>query len=322
MDTRQLGGLWPVSALTLGGGGIGQVWGTTTREESIATARAAVAGGITLLDLAPSYGDGEAERVIGEAFGGRLPDGVRVTTKHGLGAPPAAEVYDRLRASLEGSLERMRIERVDLFFLHNMIVPDPPAGGDVPARATPRSLFVEAVRPAFERLVAEGRVGAWALTGIGVPSALLETVAEDPPPAAMQCITNLLDSPGGLARYDESPRPRAMIAAAQARGVGVMGIRAVQAGALTDALDRPLADDHPEMVDFRRAAPLRAIAAELGVSTARLAHRYALSMAGVDTVVLGVKNRAELQDCVAAEADGLLDAELSARIDRAVSGGE
>jgi aryl-alcohol dehydrogenase-like predicted oxidoreductase len=316
VETRHLGQLWPVSALTLGGGGIGQVWGETTRAEAVETVREAVAAGITLLDLAPSYGDGEAERVVGEAFGGALPAGVRVTTKHRLDAPPAAEVYDRLRASLEASLERMRLDHVDLFFLHGSIVPD----GDPlpePAPGTPRSLFASAVRPAFERLVSEGLAGAWGITGIGVPSALLETIAEDPAPAAAQIVANLLDSPGGLRRFDEPPRPRDLIAAAHERGVGVLGIRAVQAGALTDGLDRELPDDHPEQRDFARAAPFRAIARELGVSAASLAHRYALSIDGVDTVVLGVKNRTELRECVQAAADGPLDRELVVRIDRA-----
>ena len=61
MQTRQLGSLWPVSALTLGGGGLGQLWGETSREEAVATARAAVEGGITLLDMAPGYGRGEQD---------------------------------------------------------------------------------------------------------------------------------------------------------------------------------------------------------------------------------------------------------------------
>src|SRR5690349_4448773 len=81
MEARQLGALWPVSSLTLGGGGIGNVWGATTRGEAVATVKAAVDAGITLLDLAPGYGRGEAEMVVGEAFGGRLPEGVRTTTK-------------------------------------------------------------------------------------------------------------------------------------------------------------------------------------------------------------------------------------------------
>jgi aryl-alcohol dehydrogenase-like predicted oxidoreductase len=315
VELRRLGRLWPVSALTLGGGGIGGSWGPRTREESVATVQEAVEHGVTLLDVAPTYGDGEAELVVGEAFAGRLPEGVRVTTKHLLGSAPAAEVYDRLRASLEASLARMRLDRVDVFFHHGMIAPD-----DAPPHrvATPRSLFVEAARPALERLVDEGRAGAWGITGFGVPSSLLETLAEEPPPAAIQCVANLLDSLGSMRRFDEEPRPRELIAAAKARGVGVLGIRAVQAGALTDGFDRELPDDHPERRDFERAAPFRALARELGVSPAHLAYRYALSIAGVDSVVLGVKNREELRESLQAAADGRLDAELVTRIDAAV----
>jgi aryl-alcohol dehydrogenase-like predicted oxidoreductase len=315
MRMRTLGRLWPVSALTLGGGGLGQVWGPTTRSEAVATVREAVDAGITLLDVAPTYGEGEAERVIGEAFGGRLPSGVRISTKHLLGNAPANEVLDRFEASLDASLERMRLSFIDLFVLHGWIVPTDEAGDD---GRTPRSLFVEAVRPAFEDLVRRGRIGAWAITGIGQPSAILETLAEDPAPGAVQAIANLLDSPGSLVQGDEPPRPREIIARAVASGTGVMGIRAVQAGALTDQIDRDVPDDDATMVDFRRAAPFRAIPREMGETAASLAHRYALSMEGVDTVVLGVKNRAELRDCLAAEAKGLLSAEVIERIDAAV----
>lgn len=315
METRTFGKLGPVSALTLGGGGTGGVWGATTREEAVETVLAAVEGGITFLDVAPGYGNGEAERVVGEAFGGRLPEGVRISTKHHLGNVPAGEVAGTLRQALAASLDRLRLERVDLFFLHGMVVPDGFEG-----RGTPRSLFVEAARPAFEAMVADGTIGAWGISGVGAPGALLETLAEDPAPAAIQCVANLLDSPGGMRAYDEDPRPRELIAAANARGVGVMGIRAVQAGALTDAIDRDLPDDHPEAVDFRRAAPFRALAAEVGESPASLAHRYSLSMEGIATVILGVKNRAELAECLEAEAKGPLDAELMARIDAAVAG--
>ncbi|MGD1989686.1 MAG: aldo/keto reductase, partial [Pseudomonadales bacterium] len=68
MQTRSMNILQSVSALTLGGGGLGQLWGETTRAECVATVREAVDGGITLFDLAPLYGKGESERVLGEAF--------------------------------------------------------------------------------------------------------------------------------------------------------------------------------------------------------------------------------------------------------------
>jgi aryl-alcohol dehydrogenase-like predicted oxidoreductase len=276
---------------------------------------ASVRSGARPADLAPAYGKGEAELVVGAAFNGRLPNGVCVSTKCMLGNPPRQEVLTRLERSLDQSLARTKLKRIELFFLHGQIVPDTAVGQ---AQGTPRGLFVEMVRPALEQLVARGRIGAWGISGIGVPSAILETISADPPPAAVQAVANLLDSLGAMKLFDEPARPREIIAAAHHRGIAVMGIRAVQAGALTDALDRKLPETHPEMVDYRRATPFRALATEVGESAAALAHRYALSIPGVATVILGVKNRAELRECLAAAERGPLDPGLVARIDAAV----
>ncbi|HEY9010308.1 MAG TPA: aldo/keto reductase, partial [Devosia sp.] len=85
MQKNAFGSLGPVSRLTLGGGGIGQVWGDTNRAEGIATLRLAVDSGIDVIDAAPGYKVCEA--LIGEAFEGKLPQGVKVTTKCGIGSP-------------------------------------------------------------------------------------------------------------------------------------------------------------------------------------------------------------------------------------------
>lgn len=311
MEIRRFGQIGSISALTLGGGGIGQVWGTTDRQEAVATVRAAVDAGINWLDMAPLYGNGEAESVVGEAFNGSLPAGVRVSTKHFVGNAPPAEVPANIDRSLTESLARMKLQRVDLFVLHGMICPD-----DVEnPRAVRRSVFEQHVRPAFEALVASGRVGAWGITAVGYPDAIIETLNASPAPAAAQCVTNLLGSAGSMWRIEGNFDAAAILRAATANDVGVMGIRAVQAGALTSGIDRQLPDDHPEMLDFRRAAPFRALARELGESPASLAHRYALSMPGVSTVILGVKNRTELAECVAAAESGPLTPQLMARID-------
>jgi aryl-alcohol dehydrogenase-like predicted oxidoreductase len=321
MERQSFGGLPPVSVLTLGGGGLGMLWGETTFGECVATVHAAVAAGIDLFDLAPRYGDGKAEEVVGAAFGGRLPPGVRVTSKCSLGEPVPAEIEPMLRRSIEGSLARLRLARLDLFFLHSNVVPDEAhrvRRPDAAPRMTLYGTFVDRVRPVFEQLVAEGLIGAWGLTGIGHPDTIIRLLGERPAPAAVQCIANLLDSAGGLKFFDGPAKPRAVIAAARANGVGVMGIRAVQAGALTSALDRPLPPDHPEVRDYARAAGFRRLAGELDTSPAFLAHRYALSL-GVDTLVLGVKNRTELAECVAAAEAGPLPAALMARVDGSVA---
>src|ERR1700732_1616490 len=324
MQQHQFGRLWPVSVLTLGGGGLGMVWGETTFEECVATVHDAVAAGINLIDLAPRYGDGKAEEVVGAAFGGRLPEGVRVTSKCNLGNAAPAEIERWLRRSIEGSLKRLSLTRIDLFFLHSNVVPD--AGHlagrpDAASRMALYETFVAEVRRVFERLVGEGLIGAWVLPGIGHRDTIIKLLGERPAPAAVQCIANLLDSPGALKFFDGPAKPRAVMGAARANGVGVMGIRAVQAGALTSAINRPLATDHPEMRDFVRAAGFRRLAEEFGATPAALAHRYALSL-DIDTLVLGVKNRKELAECLAAADAGPLPQEWMARVDKTVPRGK
>jgi len=317
MRHAMLGPLGPVSRLTLGGGGIGQIWGEVSADEAKATLAAALDGGIDVLDAAPGYRN--CETFIGEVFDGRLPSGVKVTTKHALGTVPPGEAAGRLNASLEASLAAMRLSHVDVFFLHTNISPDGfvyAHGADRQGQhATTWTQYAGEVVPAMEQLKAGGRIRAWGVTGIGVPDAILASLAHDPKPQVVQAIANLMDSPGALNRYGTPPRPREIIAAAKAAGAGVMGIRAVQAGALTSAIDRTLSPNYPDRLDYDRAAPFRALCASWGEDPAVVAHRYALGIQGVDTLVLGVKNRAELRQCLDAEIAGPLDVAQVAAID-------
>ncbi len=306
MQTRSFGRYGNVSALTLGGGGIGAVWGAVERDEAVATVRAALDGGITHFDVAPSYGPGEAELVLGEALGGQVPDGVRITTKVAHFEAEPEEIERTIEASLRASMERLRVDHIDLLLFHTQIspgVPAPPLIGIDTFRA--------AVRPAFERLRESGAIGGWGLTAVGHPRELRALLAEDPRPSGVQCVANALDLSGDMWVFgaDEQPDNAGVIDAAVAAGVPVIGIRAVAAGSLTDALDRPVEPDHPAARDFAAAAGFRRLAAERGEPAAVLAHRYALSLPGVATVVLGVKNRAELAQCLAAEQAGPLDEE-------------
>jgi aryl-alcohol dehydrogenase-like predicted oxidoreductase len=306
-----------VSRLTLGGGGLGGVWGPTTREEAIATVRAAVDAGIDLLDAAPGYR--AYESVIGEAFGGRPPEHVRFTSKHGPGSPAPEEVYPRFRASIETSLTTMKLDRLDVFFLHNEICPDDYVYVEDNERrdsfATTWSLYRDHVVPALQRLRQEGLIGAWGITAVGVPDTIVAALQHDPGPQAAQAVANLLDSVGSLRRFTGPARPRQIIEIARQNGAGVLGMRAVQAGALTRAIDRDVAPDNPDARDYQRAAPFRALCDTWRDDPAIIAHRYALAMDGVDTLILGVKNRRELDQVLAAEAAGPLEPDRIAEID-------
>ena len=316
MRKNTFGPLGQVSVLTLGGGGIGQIWGANSREECVATVHAAIDAGIDLLDTAPMYRN--CETIVGETFGGKLPAGLRVTTKCALGTPPPGETEKRLAQSLENSLRTMRLDHADIFFLHTNICADDyvyAVGREAQDRlATRWSIYADELVPAFETLKAAGKIRTWGITGSGVPDTIIRALKHDRKPAYVQAVTNLLDSAGSLRRYAEPAKPREIIKVANEQGVGVLGIRAVQAGALTAAIDRDVSPNNPDSKDFVRAAPFRALAKKIGEDPAVLAHRYALAMPGVATVILGVKNRAELAQCVDAAARPL-DAATMARID-------
>lgn len=319
MQRQKLGRLFDVSRYALGGGGIGQVWGGTSQREAIKTVQAAYEAGINLFDMAPLYGAGEAEKVMGLAFPDGYPDAVLLTTKCMLGAANGADIEGILAKSLQQSLALLQRGYIDIFILHGYVVPD-----DWQTRlpqellskiAVPLSTFNNFVIPAFEKLKQSGWIRAWGVTAVSTQVTNLDIIGGKSPPDVVQCVTNLLDSAGGMEISGEKPDPRAVIQHANEHSVGVMGVRAVAAGSLTSAIDRPVAVDSREQIDFDRAAPFRSIAAEIGVSPAHLAHQYALAMPGVETVVLGVKNRQELAECLAAEAAPDLEKALVQRID-------
>ncbi|MEV4494143.1 aldo/keto reductase [Micromonospora arborensis] len=317
MQSRDFGRLGTVSALTLGGGGIGGVWGATDHAEAVATVRAAVDGGVTMLDLAPTYGDGyAAENVAGAALRGISASDVLVTSKIELPEQDGGDLPEKMIRSLHATLERLGREQLDLFLLHSQLHPQGWTG------PTPRTLgwdlYRDQVVPTFERLRDEGKIRAWGLTGVGHPQAVIDAMHQHPRPDAVQAVVNALDLSGDMWLLGASAEPRndEIRRAAVDDGVSVIAIRAVAAGALTGEIDRSVEDDAPVAVDFARAERFRALAAEFGESPASLAHRYALSVPGVATVVLGVKNRTELAECLAAEARGpLTEVERKALLD-------
>jgi aryl-alcohol dehydrogenase-like predicted oxidoreductase len=323
VNRQNFAGLFDVSRLTLGGGGIGQVWGETSQEEAIATVHSAYEQGINFFDLAPLYGRGEAETVMGLAFPNGYPDEVHITTKCMLGATKGPLVEQALFDSLDMSLARMKRDSVDVFILHGYVIPDnwtSPLRGDMIDRiAVEWTTYCNHVIPAFENLKSSGRISAWGITAASTQVTNLDAIESVQHPDVVQCITNLIDSPGSMAITNEPPDPRGVIAAAKHNNVGVMGIRAVAAGSLTGRIDRSVKENSAEALDFDRAGRFRQLAADLHTTPAKLAHQYALTMDGVDTVVLGVKNRAELLECIEAEAQANLSAEVVALIDQTVA---
>jgi aryl-alcohol dehydrogenase-like predicted oxidoreductase len=117
--------------------------GRTGLDATRAVVDAALAAGVTFFDTAETYGGGDSERFLGEILEGRR-DQVVLATKFGWGQEVGNGSPDALRASIEGSLGRLRTDHVDLYYLHK---PDP---------STP----IAETLAALDELVREGAVRA------------------------------------------------------------------------------------------------------------------------------------------------------------------
>jgi aryl-alcohol dehydrogenase-like predicted oxidoreductase len=162
MQTRKLGRNGPaVSALGLGCMGMSEFYGAHDDDESLATLKHALDLGVNFLDTADAYGPYTNEELVGRALRGRRQDAF-LATKFGFvrdERDPAARALDgrpqRVRAACEGSLERLQVEFIDLYYLHRV---DPA----VPVEDTVRAM-AELVRAGKVRYLGLSEVSAPAL---------------------------------------------------------------------------------------------------------------------------------------------------------------
>ena len=161
LERRMLGPL-EVTSIGLGVQNMSRKYDTTTpyRPEMIALIRAAYNQGVRFFDTAEAYGPFECERILGEAIQ-PFRDEVVITSKFGwnldpetgeMGDSPLNSRPEHITAAVEGSLKRLRTDRIDLLYQHRV---DP---------AVP----IEEVAGAVKDLMDEGKVLHWGLSEMGV----------------------------------------------------------------------------------------------------------------------------------------------------------
>src|SRR5881397_4192621 len=133
MKQRRLGRSGPlVSAIGLGCMGMSEFYGAGDDHESIATIHRAFDLGVTFLDTADMYGPYTNEELIGRALRGRREQ-VVVATKFGIvrGDDPRVRAIngrpEYVRAACDGSLKRLGVETIDLYYQHR-VDPSTPIG--------------------------------------------------------------------------------------------------------------------------------------------------------------------------------------------------
>ena len=300
-----------LSVLGFGCGAVGgfMVRGDPADQER--TIARAIEAGINYFDTAVQYGDGESERNLGRVLHRLKPAGVAVGTKVRL--PPAdfGRIADTITASLEGSLARLRLDRVDIFHLHNPVTLQ--GGG---TSLSVRQVLGDVV-PAFERLRQQGKIRFLGLTGVGDTAALHQVIDAGVFHSA-QLVYNMLNpsAAGELpANYPAQDYERLFDHTKEA-GVGVVGIRVLAGGALSGSAERhSIASPAPEPIgsamsydaDIDRARRLMPLIEQgFAASLTEAATRFALSHPAMGTILVGMATPQEFDASLEAVRKGPL----------------
>ncbi len=313
MKYRTLGPEFEVSALGLGCmpmAGVGRnMYGEASEAESIATIHRAIELGVTLLDTAEIYGPLANEELVGRAIRGKR-DAVVIATKFGFrydgnGMTGVDSTPANVQRACEGSLKRLGVETIDLFYQHRV---DP----NVP---------IEETVGAMGRLVEQGKVRR-----LGLSEASADTIrraAAVHPIAAVQSEYSLWERD---VEADILPVVREL-------GIGFVPYSPLGRGFLTGQISSR--EDLPEG-DYRRNDPrysdenfdrnlklvdvVKTIAAAHDASAAQVALAWLLAQGDDIVPIPGSKRRATLEDSMKA-ADVALSAEDLATLDEAAPRG-
>jgi aryl-alcohol dehydrogenase-like predicted oxidoreductase len=305
MQQRQLGPNGPtVSALGLGCMGMSDFYSTAQDEkEAIATLHRALELGVTLLDTADMYGPHTNEQLVGQAIKGKRQQ-VFLATKFGIlrdpTDPAARGVSSRpeyIRRSVEGSLKRLGVDEIDLYYQHRV---DP----QVP---------IEDVVGTMADLIREGKIRHIGLSEASVTT--LERAHKVHPITALQTEYSLWtrDAEQGV------------LAACERLGIGFVPYSPLGRGFLTGAIQRP---EDLDADDFRRSNPrfqghnfarnlalvakVTELAKQKGVAPSQLALAWVLAQGEHIVPIPGTKRRRYLEENIAAAELALSQAELAA----------
>jgi aryl-alcohol dehydrogenase-like predicted oxidoreductase len=324
MQTRQLGqSSLEITPIGLGAWAIGGAWqfgwGPQDDADSIAAIRRAVEHGINWIDTAPAYGLGRSEAVVGQALRD-IPAGERpyVFTKCSLvwdeqGTVTHSLRPESIRRECEASLQRLGVERIDLYQIHWPRWPAAPADHD-PGR-------LEDAWQTMADLRREGKI--WHLGASNFDAGHLARVH------AISRVTSL-QPPYSMLRRDVEHRE---LPWCREHGVGVIVYSPMQSGLLSGKMSRERVASLPAD-DWRRGATwfkepnltralavvdvLRDVAARHQRTVAEVAIAWTLHNPAVTGAIVGARHAGQVDEFARAP-EVQLDASDLASIDRAFS---
>ncbi len=287
-----------IPAITFGGGWVGGV----LIHHDEATANGALdrawGAGIDWIDTASSYGNGVSETVIGRWLKGRAADQrPSISTKFRLD-PTAGDLSGQMRASVDDSLARLGVDRVDVVILHNQI-------GDEFGFNARDALSVAS---AMDALRAEGICDHLGMTALGDPTAVAQVVDAGEFDVA-QVYYNMLNPTALQGRKPwNSTNFNSLLTSCQDQDMGVMGIRIFAAGHLATNVrhgrEIPITERSGNSDEEARARIIWGQLTPEDGAPAQAALRYGLACPALSTIVVGLGQPAHLDLAIDAEKMG------------------
>ncbi len=312
METRVFGRTgMRLSVLGFGCGAVGGLMVRGDPRDQERTIARALAAGVNYFDTAVQYGNGESERNLGRVLAKLRPANVAVGTKVRLPSVDFGRIAEAVTKSIEGSLARLTLERVDILHLHNAVTE---AGG---GEALSTAQVLGEVVPTFERLRQDGKIRFLGLTAVG-DTAALQKVIDAGAFASAQVVYNMLNPSAAIALPPHYPAQDygLLFDHTRAAGVGVIAIRVLAGGALSGSAERhPIASPPPAPIgsalsyedDIARARRLLPLVNEgYAASLIEAATRFALSHPTVGTILVGMATPQQFDDALMAVEKGPL----------------
>jgi aryl-alcohol dehydrogenase-like predicted oxidoreductase len=309
-----------ISVLTFGGGWVGGLLIDSDQETSNAALEHALDAGINWVDTAQSYGDGVSETVIGRWLASRNGTPPNISTKFRV-EPSEPDLAGQMRRSVEGSLQRLQLGKVQVLYLHNQILADDSATDEGPRGIhVSRVVGSGGIADAMEALRAEGLCDHIGFTGLGEAPAVVQVV-DSGRFDAVQVYYNMINPTAGLA---EAPKGwnsadfSGLLAKCQAQDMGVMAIRIFAAGHLATRVrhgrEWPITDNASNAAEEARAEAAWAAIGSGHGTPAQAAVRFGVGCETLSTIEVGMAQLDHLQQAVAAEAIGALPDSAMAKL--------
>lgn len=299
------------SILGFGCGAVGGLMVRGDPRDQERTIARALEHGVNYFDTAVLYGDGESERNLGRIFKKLRPTNAFVGTKVRVPGSEFGRTGDFVTKSLEDSLRRLEMDRVDIFHLHNEI-----SIADGRESLSIKRVLGEVV-PAFEKLKQRGMTRLLGITALGDTAALHEAIDSNLFDSAQICY-NMLNPSASAALPPNYPAQdyRRIFDHTQAAGIGVVGIRVLAGGALTGTAERhPIAGPPPLPIgsassyaaDVARAQRLLPLVKEgFAGSLSEAATRFAISHPATGTILVGMATLEQFEQALTAVQKGPL----------------